>query len=133
MSNTPVLGNLAPLIPAGGNVDKAIRFYEQQLGFIKIYQDDEPPKIAIVKRDAVEIFLCKNDDKHLAKETSFRIKVKHIEQLYEDYLAKGRQRIHKNGKLQSKPWGTKEFAVLAQAGVCITFYESTETAAKTSN
>lgn len=123
MSNIPILGNLAPLIPAGGDVNEAISFYEQQLGFKTIYQEDDPPTMAIVKRDAVEIFLCKNDDKYLAEETSFRIEVKHVEQLYEEYLAKGGQMIHKNGKLQLKPWGTKEFTVLDQAGVCITFYE----------
>jgi hypothetical protein len=40
--------------------------------------------MAIVKRDAVKIFLCQHDNKHLAEGTSFRIEVKHIEQLYEE-------------------------------------------------
>ncbi|MDJ0679472.1 MAG: hypothetical protein QNJ18_06365 [Xenococcaceae cyanobacterium MO_167.B52] len=32
--------------------------------------------------------------------------------------------IDPNGKLETKPWGMKEFAILDPAGVCITFCES---------
>ena len=77
--------------------------------------------MAIVKRDAVEIFLCKNDDRHVAEQTAFRIHVAHIETLYEEYQAQGV--IHPNGKLDMKPWGTREFAILDSAGICMTFYE----------
>ncbi len=31
------LGNISPLIPAGNDVEKAIAFYEQSLGFTKIH------------------------------------------------------------------------------------------------
>ena len=125
MSESPVFSKLVPFIPAGTDVKETIGFYEQQLGFRQIYQDDDPPQLAIVKRDAVEIFLCKNDDKYLAEQTSFRIEVKQVTQLYEELLAKGGQMIHENGKLESKPWGTQEFVVTDPSGVCITFYELT--------
>lgn len=45
------------------------------------------------------------------------------EQLYEELQAKGGEMIHPNGKLEMKPWGTTEFAILDPAGICITFYE----------
>lgn len=61
--------------------------------------------------------------KHLARWTTLRIQVEHVEQLYEEFMALGGGMIHPNGKLQTKPWGAKEFAVLDLAGVCITFYE----------
>jgi uncharacterized glyoxalase superfamily protein PhnB len=123
MDKQPILGNISPLIPAGGDMEKAIAFYEQQLGFKKIHQEGNPVNMAIVKRDSAEIFLLKNDDKHLAEGTSFRIQVNGIEQLYQEFQAKGAQMIHPNGHLETKPWGMKEFAILDMAGVCITFYE----------
>lgn len=122
MSDTPVLGNLSPMIPAGGDVDETIAFYEQKLGFTTIHKEGEPTEMAIVQRDAVEIFLWKNADRYLAEQTSFRIQVDHVEQLYAEYQAQ--EAIHPNGQMDTKPWGTQEFAVLDPAGVCITFYES---------
>jgi uncharacterized glyoxalase superfamily protein PhnB len=124
MNTQPKLGNISPFIPAGQDVEKAIAFYEQQFGFTTAYREGEPVTMAIVKRDSAQIFLQQNDDKHLAEWTTFRIQVEHIEQLYEEFQAKGGTMIHPNGKLQTQPWGTKEFTVLDPARVCITFYES---------
>ena len=121
MHNTPVLGNLSPLIPAGSDVDATLTFYTQKLGFTTINTVGDPPEMAIIQRDAVQIFLCRNDDRYVAEQTSFRIHVHHIEPLYAEYQAQGV--IHPNGYLTTKPWGTQEFAILDPAGVCITFYE----------
>lgn len=104
-------------------MEKAIAFYEDQLGFITIHKEGDPVTMAIVKRDSAEIFLQKNDDRHLAEWTTFRIHVEHVEQLYEELQAKGGEMIHPNGKLEIKPWGTREFAILDLTGICITFYE----------
>jgi predicted enzyme related to lactoylglutathione lyase len=123
MDKEPTLGNISPLIPAGDDMEKAIAFYEQQLGFKKVHQEGNPVKMAIVKRDSAEIFLLKNDDQHLAEGTSFRIQVNGVELLYQEFQAKGGQIIHPNGHLETKPWGMKEFVILDLAGVCITFYE----------
>lgn len=123
MTTSPKLGNISPFIPAGQDVEKAIAFYEQQLGFTTVYREGAPVTMAIVKRDSAQIVLQQNDDKHLAEWTTFRIQVEQIEQLYQEFQAKGGTMIHPNGKLQTKPWGTKEFAVIDLAGVCITFYE----------
>jgi hypothetical protein len=121
MPRTPVLGNLSPLIPAGSDVDATLAFYAQKLGFTTRFTQGEPTEMAIVTRDAVEIVLCRNDDRYVAEQTGFRIHVQHIEPLYTEYQAQGV--IHPNGQLTTKPWGTQEFAILDPAGVCITFYE----------
>ncbi|MBD2058433.1 VOC family protein [Oculatella sp. FACHB-28] len=123
MTTSPKLGNISPFIPAGQDVEKAIAFYEQQLGFTIVYREGAPVTMAIVKRDSAQIVLQQNDDKHLAEWTTFRIQVEQIEQLYQEFQAKGGTMLHPNGKLQTKLWGTKEFAVIDLAGVCITFYE----------
>jgi hypothetical protein len=87
MPHTPVLGNLSPLIPAGSDVDTTLAFYVQQLGFTTRYTQGEPTEMAIIQRDAVEIFLCRNADRYVAEQTSFRIHVQHVEQLYTEYQA----------------------------------------------
>ncbi len=105
------------------DLEKTVAFYEQQLGFKPIHQEGNPIYMAIVKRDSAQIFLLKNGDKHLAEGTSLRINVNHIEELYAEFQAKGEEIIHSNGKLETKPWGMKEFVILDPAGVCLTFCE----------
>jgi predicted enzyme related to lactoylglutathione lyase len=123
MNNPPVLGNISPLIPAGDDMEKAIAFYEQQLGFTAIHKEGNPIRMAVVKRDSAEIFLVKNDYKQLPEGISIRIQVDGIEQLYEEFQAKGGGMIDANGQLETKPWGMKEFVVIDPVGVCITFCE----------
>ncbi|WP_224086814.1 VOC family protein [Nostoc sp. MS1] len=123
MNKPPVLGNITPIIPAGGDIEKSITFYKEQLGFTTLYKEGNPVRMAIIQRDSAQIILQKNDDRHLAQQTTFRIQVDGIEQLYAEFQAKGGQMIHPNGHLETKPWSMKEFVILDVAGVCITFYE----------
>lgn len=119
MSDTAVLEAATPIIPAGEDLDKALAFYEQ-LGFTRIWREGE---MAGVRRDAVEIVLFRREDKHLAEWTSFRIRVSDVAALYEEFQAKGEPFIHSNGKLETKPWGSTEFAIVDIAGVCLTFFQ----------
>ncbi|MFB2893743.1 glyoxalase superfamily protein [Aerosakkonemataceae cyanobacterium BLCC-F50] len=123
MNNPPQIGSISPLIPAGDDLEKAIEFYEQKLGFTTIFREGDPIRMAIVKRDNAEIFLVKSDYHDLAKEISLRLQVTGIEQLYQELESKGDEIVHPNGKLETKPWGPKEFSVIDLAGVCLTFYE----------
>lgn len=123
MSHLPKLGNIYPLIPAGDDVENAIAFYEQKLGFTMSHKEGNPARMAIVERDSAVIFLVKNNDQHLAAGTSIRIQVDGIEQLYTELQAKEAHIIQPDGKLETKPWGPKEFVVRDLAGVWITFFE----------
>jgi uncharacterized glyoxalase superfamily protein PhnB len=123
MNQPPILGNISPLIPAGNDLEGAIAFYEQKLGFKCVHTEGDPMRMAIVKRDVAELFLVKNDYIPLTEEIAFRIHVTGIEQLYEELTSKEEKAIHPNGKLETKPWGMKEFVVIDPTGVCITFYE----------
>jgi hypothetical protein len=123
MNQPPTLGNISPLIPAGKDLEGEIAFYEQKLGFKCVHTEGEPIRMAIVKRDVAELFLVKNDYIRLAEEIALRIYVTGIEQLYAEITSKGEETIHSNGKLETKPWGMKEFVAIAPSGVCITFYE----------
>jgi hypothetical protein len=42
--------------------------------------------------------------------------------LYVEYQERG-GKVHPNGPVQTKPWGTKEFGAIDPNGVCVTFQE----------
>lgn len=121
MNKTPRLGNISPLIPAGRDLEKTLSFYEQKLGFSVFHKEGNPTRMAIVRRDSAEIFLCQNEYVNLSGQISIRIRVDNIDRLYFEYLA--RNIVSPDGKLETKPWGPREFVVLAPEGVCITFYD----------
>ena len=125
MNQQPFLSSISPLIPGGEDLEQTVVFYEQTLGFKRIHQEGNPIYMAIVQRDNVQIFLLKKEDRQVAKEMSLRISVNQIEQLYEELQAK-EEIIHPEGKLETKPWGVKEFVVLDPMGVCLTFCEPVE-------
>lgn len=121
MNPTPQLGKISPLIPGGKDLEKNLCFYEEKLGFTTIHREGKPMRMAIIHRDAAEIFLCQSDYQELGEKISIRIEVKNIERLYQEFQSQ--EIIHPNGQLETKPWGPKEFVVSAPVGVCITFYE----------
>jgi uncharacterized glyoxalase superfamily protein PhnB len=55
-------------------------------------------------------------------QTMVRIRVDGVETLYAEFQKRGGV-VHSNGPLQTKPWGTKEFAAIDPNGVCVTFFE----------
>lgn len=113
LDSKPAFQGLTPLSPAKDEA-AAISFYEQRLGFA-------PNGYGGVRRGDVEILFYQTDDKHLAEWTSFRVQVEGIESLYEEYQPQNV--IHPNAPLHATDWGTKEFSILDQDGVCITFFE----------
>lgn len=121
MNNKKNLHKAIPLFPQP-DVKKAAEFYRSKLGFEIgfIYDED----YAGVIRDNCVIHFWKCDDKKIAENTSCRVQTNDIDTLYEEYTAC--DVIHPNGKLEEKPWGYKEFAILDEAGNLITFAEEFE-------
>ena len=111
-----------PVLPAG-DVDVALAFYTDKLGFAEAFRDATPARYAGIKRDSVEIHLAAMPEgmaKTIADQTMCRIAVADVAALYEEYKAK--DLIHPNGPLHETPWGTSEFAVIDADGVCLTFF-----------
>ena len=115
------LKSLQPLIPALKDVEAAIAYYRDTLGFELAWKDASPASLAILSRGDVEIFLTVNSSRDLLSEYSLRIGVENIEALYEEYSSKNA--IHPDGQLTTKPWGLKEFTIHDLNGVCIAFHE----------
>ena len=127
-NSQPIFDHLTPMIPAGKDMDAALAFYEQKLGFTARYKAEDM-SMAILQRGSVEIILQNLDDPHTASQTSLRIQLTGVDALYSEYQAQAIPPFHQNvdgaglGALKETPWGTKEFAVRDLAGVCIAFYE----------
>ena len=105
----PVLASL--------NIAKSVTFYKEKLGFDRIgYQDEY---YAVIARDAFIVHFWKCNNRIHPENTSCYVDVKDIDTLYEELKPYGV--IHPNGKLENKPYGMREFAILDNDGNLIKF------------
>lgn len=97
---------------------ETVDFYVSKLDFkvISDYGD-----YLLMKKDGLEIHFFHYPE--LIKEKSdfmLYIRVSDIENLYVSLQENG-VNIHPNGKLETKPWGQKEFSIIDPAGTLLTF------------
>src|SRR2546427_12356997 len=104
----------APVL-ASLDIEQSVSFFCSRLGFTRVYV--EPGAWGIVSRDAVQIHFWPCSERHIAENTSCRIYVEGIDQLFAEFEGV----IHPNAPLESKPWGSREFGVLDPHGNLITF------------
>lgn len=109
----PVLASL--------DIERSAEFFAVKLGFMKVHVAQGG--YGIVANGPVEIHLWACTDRHIAEATSCRVQVRGIERLYDQ--CKGHAIVHPKAPLETKPWGTKEFAILDPDGNLVTFYEDT--------
>lgn len=91
-----------------------------KLGFVKVHVAQG--EYGIVSNGAIEIHFRACADRHIAEATSCRVQVVGIDSLYARCASHAI--VHPNMPLQSRPWGTREFAVLDCDGNLINFYEN---------
>jgi uncharacterized glyoxalase superfamily protein PhnB len=115
--------NVIPLVPAR-DVEEAIAFYCDRIGFEFVFRDAEPASYAGIRRDAVTLHLYRHEDRYLAENASLRIAVDDVDALHAQCQAAGC--VHPNGTLALRPWGSREFSVLDPSGVCIAFLQADE-------
>lgn len=112
-----MLTRAVPVLPAL-NIQETIHFFEQHLGFVARHQKDD---YGIIRRDAVEIHFWRCADRHLPENSSCRILVQGVEQIYRDAVSHGI--VHPNAALEAKPWGVREFAIVDVNGNLVWFVE----------
>jgi len=114
-----------PVLPAA-DVAESLKWWTEICGFTETFRDDTPPNYAGINRGEAYLHIAGMNDKSLARkvgeQTMVRLAVKGIEPMYAEYQERGGT-IHPNGALQTKPWGTKEFAAIDPNGVCVTYQE----------
>ena len=114
-----------PVLPAA-DAAVSLKWWTEICGFTETFRDNTPPNYAGINRGQAYLHISGMQYKELARQvgdqTMVRIAVKGIEDLYAEYQKRGGI-VHPNGPLQTKPWGTKEFAAIDPNGVCVTFQE----------
>ena len=112
ISATPVLASL--------DIARTVAFYREQLGFSVLYAEQDA--YGVVMRGSVSLHFWACKDRHIAENTSCRVRVDGIDALYADCLA--RAIVHPNAPLAAKPWGAREFAIVDPDGNLVTFAET---------
>jgi len=121
----PIITSAIPILPAA-DVLESLKWWTDACGFKETFRDTTPPTYAGINRDEANLHLAGMTDKKLARtvgdQTMVRLAVNDIEAMYAEYQKRG-GKVHPNGPLQTKPWGTKEFGAIDPNGVCVTFQE----------
>jgi uncharacterized glyoxalase superfamily protein PhnB len=112
-----------PVLPAA-DAEASLEWWTRICGFIETFRDNTPPNYVGISREDTHLHLAAITDKALARiigdQTMVRITVDDVEAMYAEYQQRG-GKVHPNGPLQKKPWGTMEFAAIDPNGVCVTF------------
>ena len=120
-----ILKGAIPVLPAA-DVVESLKWWTEICGFRETFRDATPPTYAGINRGEAHLHLAGMNDKTLARQvgdqTMVRLAVHGIEELYVEFQERG-DKVHPNGPLQTKPWGTKEFGAIDPNGVCVTFQE----------
>lgn len=111
---TPVLPSL--------DIARSVAFYCRTLNFEEVHS--APREYAIVERGPVELHFWYTENRDLPKSSGCRVEVTGIDALYSVCQIAGI--VHPNAPIDTKPWGTREFAILDPDGNCLTFHQSTE-------
>lgn len=121
----PIIKAAIPILPAADTTE-SLSWWTDICGFKETFRDATPPNYAGINRGDAYLHIAGMSDKVLARtvgdQTMVRIAVKGVEAMYEEFQSRGGT-VHPNGPLQTKPWGTKEFAAIDPNGVCVTFME----------
>jgi hypothetical protein len=104
------------MIPTGGSLTDALKFYNEQMGFRELWRAGE---MAGIGRDDVAFCLVENDNQEWAANASFSLGVSDLDALYEEY----RGIAARVGPLETKSWGRREFHMIVPSGVCLQFSE----------
>lgn len=113
--------SVTAILPAR-DVEAALAFYEEALGFQRVFEVGEPAEYAGMRCGGAEIHFFHCEDKRVLDRAACRVRVGGIETLYETCRKRGI--IHSEGALETKPWGFKEFTALDPHGIALTFYET---------
>ena len=104
------------------DVEKAIQFYVDRLGFTLAFRDGSVPTNYVgLRRDGIELHM-QFQYAHEMGTTRLRIVVDDPDALYDEYKDKGV--FYERTRLADTPWGTREFALYDLDRNALTFYRN---------
>ena len=110
------------------DINRAIEFYVQRLGFQLVFQDDtDTPNYAGFRRDEVELHMQFQYD-HEMSTIRLRFLVEDPDALFTEYQQRGVERSPSG--IRDTPWATREFALYDMDRNSLTFYRDLKRAEK---
>ena len=110
------------------DIQRAIEFYTQQLGFELSFGDDaDPPNYVGFRRDAVELHM-QFQFEHEMGTIRLRFLVEDPDALFNEYRQRGVECTPNS--VHDTPWGTREFALYDLDRNALTFYRDLTSAEK---
>jgi catechol 2,3-dioxygenase-like lactoylglutathione lyase family enzyme len=108
------------------DIQRAIEFYIQQLGFELAFGDDaDPPNYVGFRRDAVELHI---QFEHEMGTIRLRFLVEDPDAIFNEYRQRGVECTPNS--VHDTPWGTREFALYDLDRNALTFYRDLTSAEK---
>jgi uncharacterized glyoxalase superfamily protein PhnB len=121
----PLIRSAIPVLPAA-DATASLNWWIEVCGFKEAFRDGTPPRYVGITRGGAHLHIAEMSNKDLARQvgdqTMVRLVVTDVEAFYVEYQQRG-GKVHPQGQLQTKPWGTKEFSAIDPTGVCVTFLE----------
>src|ERR1700734_582205 len=105
----PSFLSVTPMIPTGGTLAEALKFYTEQMGFSVSWAGDGGAGIV---RDNVAFNLVANNNREWIENSSYSIGVSDLDALYEEF----RSTSARVGPLVVKSWGRREFHMIVPSG-----------------
>ncbi|GEM84166.1 VOC family protein [Meiothermus hypogaeus] len=112
---------IIPVVPSR-DIEESLRFYQTHLGFEDPFSWGQPVEYGGLSRDGLRLHFYLEPNPEVGQNYAFRLEVDEVDLLYVCCEAAGI--VHPNGKLENKPWATREFTVLDPSGVAIRVYQS---------
>lgn len=91
------------------DMERAVAYYRDVLGFDPLFLHGDPPTYAVLKRDDVHIHLFpEHMEHHQAGFSNCYVNVDNVEALHREYVSKGVPIVH---ELKVKSYGMKDFVI----------------------
>lgn len=107
------------------DVDAALRFYVERLGFeVDFRYETDPNNYAGVRRDGVRLHMQWQEEEHFRKGTAGRLRLRILVDDPDALLAEYRSRnvVTESTAVRDTDWGTREFAFRDPDGNGLIFY-----------
>lgn len=111
---------IIPVVPSQ-DIEESMRFYQTHLGFEDPFTWGQPVEYGGLSRDGQRLHFYLEPNPEVGQNYAFRLEVDEVDLLYVRCEAAGI--VHPHGKLENKPWATREFTVLDPSGVAIRIYQ----------
>lgn len=117
------LSHITPIF-ACADVDAALAFCDERLGFPRAWVWGDPPTDAGARRDGVSLLFTRNADlAERARGTEAMVFVRDVDALYAEHRQRGALIL---SPLEDKPWQLREYSVELPPGYRLRFAEGLE-------